>query len=1379
MSKKALAILLSIALVLTMSPMAIFADGETPVPNDEAQATQEILDDTQDAVQEEVTEPADEEAQVEAQPEVEAEAATTALVGGAGVSDPVATVNGTGYASLEDAFKAATSGDEVAILKSGTYELPSEIDGVYVKAETGVDVLVDYSAKSGQLGKFDNTTFSGITFKFPKANYTGFQHSKNITFIDCTLNGLFFSYGDMSFSQCTFNAPGSEVYCGGADYSMWCYAGNLTYTDCIFNGAGKYLNVYNEGNTSVPWKITATGCTFNNAGKSNKAAFNVKETSGSIFLKYDVEISSCKVNGAFPEAKSTSTTVVIDPLVQVDSRSEAQPTGIMVKLNGSAVYPTVVAQIGDDYYATLDAAIDAAIAKAKSEAVTVEILDNIALSSWTARDFTKGSMITINGNGYSISGLTQPLFGHTGSTAGITFNDVTITDSKIGSVDCAGAGAYCAAAFVACAGTSEAFNFNNCSVTGCTIGDANAKYTGAFTGYAAGYSTQNNGPVFEEVTITGGSVSGNTMTATGSIGAIVGHATGSDWTKITVDGTSFTGNNITCTATSGHKAGSLVGTIGTAGAEAYGKTGGVVIKDATVSGNTVTMAGASDNRLFGRYGSDNGGITINGGSYDADTLVPSDFPSGSKFVITGGTFNGTDLFNATAMNGLAVSGGTFGTDVPKAALVSGYASVDNNDGTYTVKEVFEAQIGDTKYHTLAEAFKAAKAKDTVTLLSNVTVSAPISVGIEVTLDLGDYTIKADPNGNWSGSNSFMLFYLTGGRANMTVNAGNGGIDCADAGLYAFHMAGPSGLTKCKLTINGGNYVADTTVVNQQSKAQATINGGTFAVNGSADFLLNRVDANISTCKFVVTGGTFKGFNPSDNKADGAGTCYTAEGYRGYDNGDGTYTVKAVTYTAQIGDKKYETLSEAVAAAKNGETIELLNDVTDGEGIIIDKSITIDFGGFSYTVTKNPAGSTGTKTQAFQILKGNTVNLKNGTIAANNSAIKMLIQNYADTTLENMVLEGDNVSYAMSNNCGDVALTGDTTVKGTMDVSYWPSAYPEGTSVTVDTTGTIGTIEIGFYGDKGTIDTPSKSVLSLKNGNIDEISVYAPTSGSYSIGNVSVEDLMSAADISKDDAATVNTIPAGYAWIDNKLCVAVTVTFDDQGTTNAVAVKKGGKVAEPTAPSDPHFDAWYTNGDKFDFNSAVNSDITISAVYTQCNSDGSVAHKDATCTETGTVGGTYCTVCEAGKDAAEATIAATGHDWGSWNRVKDPTTTETGLEQRICRNDKTHVQSNTIAKLPTPSPTPTPGGGGIGGDGGAIAGGDTTAAGNTTNGANAGNDQITKNVEDNETPLAKKNVEKSKGLGFWLPLGIAALIALTLFFFIIAKRRRDDEEEEEA
>ena len=43
-----------------------------------------------------------------------------------------------------------------------------------------------------------------------------------------------------------------------------------------------------------------------------------------------------------------------------------------------------------------------------------------------------------------------------------------------------------------------------------------------------------------------------------------------------------------------------------------------------------------------------------------------------------------------------------------------------------------------------------------------------------------------------------------------------------------------------------------------------------------------------------------------------------------------------------------------------------------------------------------------------------------------------------------------------------------------------------------------------------------------------------------------------------------------------------------------------------------------------------------------NTDGVVAHKDATCTETGVVGGTYCTACGEGKEAAEAVIPLAAH-----------------------------------------------------------------------------------------------------------------------------------------
>ena len=58
---------------------------------------------------------------------------------------------------------------------------------------------------------------------------------------------------------------------------MWCYAGNLTYNSCTFNGAGKFLNVYNEGNTETPWEIKVDGCEFSST-KASKAALNVKET---------------------------------------------------------------------------------------------------------------------------------------------------------------------------------------------------------------------------------------------------------------------------------------------------------------------------------------------------------------------------------------------------------------------------------------------------------------------------------------------------------------------------------------------------------------------------------------------------------------------------------------------------------------------------------------------------------------------------------------------------------------------------------------------------------------------------------------------------------------------------------------------------------------------------------------------------------------------------------------------------------------------------------------------------------------------------------------------------------------------------------------------
>ena len=174
-----------------------------------------------------------------------------------------------------------------------------------------------------------------------------------------------------------------------------------------------------------------------------------------------------------------------------------------------------------------------------------------------------------------------------------------------------------------------------------------------------------------------------------------------------------------------------------------------------------------------------------------------------------------------------------------------------------------------------------------------------------------------------------------------------------------------------------------------------------------------------------------------------------------------------------------TFADDVAAAAAGTTVTLAGDA-NGDGIVIDKNLTIDLGGHTYTIDGALVGSSGTQTNGIQILAGNTVIIKNGTIKS--TTAKILIQNYADLELINVNLEGGSVN-ALSMNCGEVSIEGTTSIKGDVDVSYWPSAYPAGTQVTIDTTGTIeGDIILGLYGDGTSLPASNATILEIENVN---------------------------------------------------------------------------------------------------------------------------------------------------------------------------------------------------------------------------------------------------------------------------------------------------------
>lgn len=180
-----------------------------------------------------------------------------------------------------------------------------------------------------------------------------------------------------------------------------------------------------------------------------------------------------------------------------------------------------------------------------------------------------------------------------------------------------------------------------------------------------------------------------------------------------------------------------------------------------------------------------------------------------------------------------------------------------------------------------------------------------------------------------------------------------------------------------------------------------------------------------------------------------------------------------------------------ATGSDNVTISLGGNVS-GDGIAVPAGYTgdlvLDLNGKTLDITGNAVGSVGTETLGFQFNEGATVIIRNGTIkATNNSKVKMLIQNYANLTLDNVTLEGNaNTEYVLSNNCGEVNIIGNTSItaaagKKAFDVCV-TGYYTEGTQVIVNTTGTItGDVEYGVW---GTIPSPINSTLNVKNAKIN-------------------------------------------------------------------------------------------------------------------------------------------------------------------------------------------------------------------------------------------------------------------------------------------------------
>lgn len=352
-----------------------------------------------------------------------------------------------------------------------------------------------------------------------------------------------------------------------------------------------------------------------------------------------------------------------------------------------------------------------------------------------------------------------------------------------------------------------------------------------------------------------------------------------------------------------------------------------------------------------------------------------------ELTINGGNLSVTNWRVTTACAKLggkpAVKGGTFTSAVPAEYCADRFIPTQNADGTYGVKACV-AKVGSTKYETLAEAIAAAKAGDTITLLANVADFEGAVVTKNLTFDFGDYTI--------TGKTGATVLHVK--NAKVTLNGKTGGIDGGAGGDNIAVRAD----TGAEVIINGGVYTvgADAnglgnSTVYVTDNGKVTINGGTFsskATYNGKHYVLNVNNSAKGT--FEVKGGTFKDFDPLSGD-DNLGGNFAPEGYGANRDENENFTIVAGV-VAQVKDangksvKAYATLAEAIAAAKDGETVKLLADVEQNSEVSINKNITLDLNGKKIYNTKDIWGDEAVSLIAIRGEAKVTV-MGDGTIAA--------------------------------------------------------------------------------------------------------------------------------------------------------------------------------------------------------------------------------------------------------------------------------------------------------------------------------------------------------------------------------------------------------------
>lgn len=296
----------------------------------------------------------------------------------------------------------------------------------------------------------------------------------------------------------------------------------------------------------------------------------------------------------------------------------------------------------------------------------------------------------------------------------------------------------------------------------------------------------------------------------------------------------------------------------------YGAAGGIAIKrgELTVNNGTITSKGTGST---GTWGDGTGNLKAAAINVDAAYGDAAVMINGGKMIAE---TNALFITNGTMHNGtITITGGTFSSD-PTAYLAAGYTASKGSDGMYTLVSNHVAQIGDTKYVTLADAVAVG---GDIKLLKDVTLTRGLAINKDITLDLNGKTLVRkdglifDVYSNMTIKNGTVKFSEkpTESKAAIWVNKtakltveSNVTVEAPD---NCFDIAYDASCTAAEVILRGklvgGSGVTMNGNIGAGTSNKLTVDGATIDVTGHGIYQAGCADTNFTINNSVITGGS--------------------------------------------------------------------------------------------------------------------------------------------------------------------------------------------------------------------------------------------------------------------------------------------------------------------------------------------------------------------------------------------------------------------------------------------------------------------------------------------------------------------------------------------